>query len=99
MDRVTGKHRKMMQHNAQKAEQALQRDRQEKDALIFKQADQCQALESRLKHLETFIQKRTQLLSYGIEQYRDISQQKRDLFEFRENQPQGQKIKGISHEQ
>ncbi len=99
MDRVTGKHRQTKQYNAQKAKQALQRDRQEKDALIFKQADQRQALQSRMEHLEAFRQTRTQLLSNDIEQYRDISQQKRDLFEFRENQPQGQAVKGMSHEQ
>ncbi len=99
MDRVTGKHRKMKQINAQETKQALLRNRQEKDALIFKQADQRQALQSRMEHLEDFRQTRTQLLSSDIEQYRDISQEKRDLFELRKNQSKGQTMKGMNHEQ
>jgi len=98
MDRVTGKHRQTKQYNAQEAKRALQRDRQEKDALIFKQEERRQAHRSRMEHLEVFRQTRAQSLSKDIEQYRDISQQKRDLFEFRENRPQSQTIKGMSHE-
>ncbi len=83
LDRVTGKHRQTVKRNKQEAENAKQRDRQEKDGLIFKQADQRQTLVKRMERLHEYRQSRSESLSNDIAQYRDISQQKQDFFQLR----------------
>jgi len=87
LDRVTGKHRKITQENELEAKQAIKRDQQEKDQLIFKQADQRQIQQRRLERLHEFKQASDQKLSHDIKQYQEISKQKRELFELRKQQP------------
>ena len=81
IDRVTGKRRRIMRQNEQETNVAAQRDQKEKDALVFKQADQRQSLQQRSERLETFKQHRAPKLKNDIQQYRDIMQQKREVFD------------------
>lgn len=87
LDRITGHHRRTLERNQIETERAKQRDRQEKDQLIFKQQDKRQSLKKRIERLHDYRQKHDRKLTSDIEQYREISQQKRDLFEIRKYQP------------
>lgn len=81
LDRFTGKRTRIKTQNEYETMQAKQRDAQEKDQLIFKQTDQRQTLQRRIRRLEEFKQNRTQSLSNDIERYHDINEQRRDVFE------------------
>ncbi len=59
----------------------MQRDQVESDALIFKHLDQRQSLQARIDRLNRLSQKRRDNLNHDIEQYREIEEQKREVFE------------------
>lgn len=79
-DRATGRHRRIRAQNEQEASVALQRDRAEKDQLVFTQLEEWQALEARVRRLRRYQQSRGDALSRDIDQYREISDQRRDAF-------------------
>lgn len=81
LDRVSGKHRQIKQQNEIEALQAYKRDQQEKDQLIFKHLEQRQILRKRQDRLDKFKEKRRQNLSQDIQQFRDIAEQKREVFD------------------
>ena len=66
------------------ANNSLLRDRHEKDSLIFEQLSERQHLQKRLGLLQKFIGQKSGNLSEDIEQYRDIKDKKREIFEIRE---------------
>lgn len=94
MDRVTGKHRRIKKQNEREAASALQRDRNEKDTLIFTHIAQWRSLQSRMQRLEKFGKTSADHITRDITQYQDISGQKRDLFELRKSQSQKQVKRG-----
>lgn len=81
VDRFTGKHHRVKKRNEQETLLALQRDQREKDALIFTHLEQRQSLKSRMQRVENFEQAKTQDISRDINQYSEISQKKRDVFD------------------
>lgn len=82
LDRVSGKHKKIRVQNEKETLQHRQRDRREKDHLIFQHLEHRQSLTKRHERLEQFKENRKQALSQDVQQFREITQKKRDVFEF-----------------
>ena len=80
-DRLTGKHKLIAQENAKETALAEQRDRKEKDQLIFGQLEQRRNLQGRLKRLQNFDQKQEKALTDDFNQYQSIRHGTRDIFE------------------
>ena len=80
-DRLTGQHRRIKKQNERECEQARLRDEKEKDALIFRQLGQCQGLQARIERLKKLGKNREQSLAADINQYHEITNKKRDIFE------------------
>lgn len=77
-DKLRGEHSRIQQQNQGEAYQALMRDRQEKDALIFRQLEQRNALQqTRTQNLEEFIQQRRDLRS-DLRQYKAMQPESRE---------------------
>lgn len=80
-DRLTGRHAKLRKENELDAVQCRIRDREEHDALIFKQLDQSRALLARINRLQHFEEKRGNEITNDISQYQEIKAGKRDVFD------------------
>jgi len=80
-DRLTGKHKRIAKQNAQETVLTAQRDREEKDHLIFEQLKQSRTLQGRLKRLQSFDQKQEKVLANDFNQYQSIQHGTRDIFE------------------
>ena len=63
MDRLTGKHGKTKMQNEAEANAALNRDRDERDAVIFKQLEVRRKLQQRIERLRGYGRERTEILS------------------------------------
>ncbi|MCU7859921.1 MAG: relaxase [Candidatus Thiodiazotropha sp. (ex Lucinoma kastoroae)] len=83
LDHVTGQYRRIREQNERETLLAQERDRREKDRLIFGQLDQRRALQARMERLKTFKETRRQLISGDIEQYKDVQIRKREVVDFR----------------
>ncbi|MEN8132289.1 MAG: relaxase/mobilization nuclease domain-containing protein [Pseudomonadota bacterium] len=81
-DRITGKYRRIKRLNEQEAYLAGKRDRKEKDALIFKQLEQRQALQVRIERLNKLNETGRQTLKRDISQYNEIADKKRESVKF-----------------
>ena len=90
LDRVTGKRRRIAKQNEREAMLAAQRDSHEKDTLIFTHLGQRRTLQRRIERLKTYEQNRAPRLDRDIEQYRDIEQGRRDVFEQIRNRSHGE---------
>ncbi len=97
-DRMTGRHRRVKEQNEREALLALQRDQKERDAMVFRQMEQTRLLQSRMQRLENLRENRQQTLSRDIEQYQEISQRQREVFELRERVNRHAENKGPKHE-
>lgn len=93
VDRFTGKHTRIKKRNERETLAATQCDQQEKDQLIFTHLEQRQSLNSRMQRLETFGQTKGQDISHDISQYSEISQKKRDVFDYIRSDKDGGKRK------
>ena len=80
-DRLSGRHSRIKKHNEAETYRASQRDRQEKDALVFRQLQERQTLDASDQRLEQYRAGREQSLSRDIGQYREIRENRRDVFE------------------
>ncbi|CAA0114126.1 Uncharacterised protein [Halioglobus japonicus] len=83
LDRVIGRHTKLRKQNECETLLAYQRDRQEKDSLIFSQLDQRRVLETRIERLNTFNESHTQTLSEDMQQYHEVQLQERQRVDFK----------------
>lgn len=81
-DRIMGKHRRIRQRNEYEAYQTALRDRQERDALIFRQLDERRVLQARTERLASFSRQRQRSLSRDMEQYKQIEDKQRETFKF-----------------
>ena len=84
LDRMLGRHKKIKLQNEHEAQCARQRDQKERDTMVFKQLENRRILQARSQRLEVFRETRQQTLSQDIEQYKEISENKRTLFEMRQ---------------
>jgi len=80
-DRLTGRRKRIAKQNEQETVLAVQRDREEKDQLIFEQLKQSRSLQGRLKRLQSFVQRQEKALENDINQYQSIRHGMRDIFE------------------
>jgi len=62
--------------------EALHRDQQERDALIFRQLGERRALQTRILRLRKLARQRTHILSQDREQYQGIKNKQRDVADF-----------------
>lgn len=83
LDRVTGGRQRIEKRNEQEAFEAMRRDQTQRDALVFKQIEERKALQARMQRLDRFAERRAQEIENDRQQYREIEQRKRDLFELR----------------
>ena len=81
IDRVTGKHRRLKKQNEHDTYLAMQRDKHEKDQLIYMHLEQRQSLKRRHERLDGFSQNRNNKIDGDIEQYKEIQEQERYMFE------------------
>lgn len=84
-DFVTGKRKQIRKQNELESAQANLRDRKEKDALIFEHLNQRQLLQERSKRLTGFLQAKEESANSEINQYREIQNRVRDVFEIEEH--------------
>lgn len=84
LDRVIGKHRQLKEQNERETLLAYQRDRQEKDRLIFNQLDQRRQLQARVERLNLFKENHKQALSNDVQQYKEVQEKKREVVDFRQ---------------
>lgn len=80
-DRVTGQRSRIIKRNELESWQAVQRDQQERDKLVFSQIEQRRGLTGRLERLKGFEQKRNTELKNDLQQYREIGARRREKFE------------------
>ncbi len=83
IDRITGARTRIEKRNMQELLDALRRDQRERDALIFRQIEERKLQQARMNRLNHFAEKRDQNLQSDLQQYREIEQHKRELFELR----------------
>lgn len=95
LDRVTGRYRQLSKQNECEALLGFQRDRQEKDRLIFSQLDQRRLLQARIERLNTFKESHSQALSKDIQQYREVQMKKREQVDFRQKMQGRQRDWGL----
>ena len=81
VDRFTGQHNSLKKCNERETFLASQRDQNEKDTLIYNHIDQRQSLQRRTQRLQNFEQEQAPKMKHDVQQYREIMQQKRDVFE------------------
>lgn len=81
LDRLTGYHRRVKKQNEEETVRARLRDIAEKDSLVFEQLEQRRALQARIQRLERFPEKSREGLSRDLDQYRDIHDRKREVFD------------------
>ena len=92
-DHITGKFNRIKKQNESETYLAHQRDRNEKDALIFKQLEQSRSLQARMNRLQEFGKTREKEISRDIQQYREIKDGQRDVFDtFNQPQKDGPKL-------
>ena len=92
-DHITGKFNRIKKQNESETYLAHQRDRNEKDALIFKQLEQSRSLQARMHRLQEFGKTREKEISRDIQQYREIKDGQRDVFDtFNQPQKDGPKL-------
>ena len=87
LDRFTGRRRKIKEQNECDAFQAQQRDRQERDQLIFYQLAKRRTLQARIERLQVFNKNQVNELSRDIDQYQDIQWRRSDIFKSEYRQP------------
>ncbi len=83
LDRVTGRHRRIQEENERQALEAVARDRSQRDALIFQQLEARRTLQRRIVRLKNLSKDREQSLSRDIDQYREIRDKQKDMFDTR----------------
>ncbi|MGH1432573.1 MAG: relaxase/mobilization nuclease domain-containing protein [Neptuniibacter sp.] len=83
-DRLTGKSKRIKVQNEHETQLATERDQKERDALVLRQTEQRQSLDTRKSLVETAKERRQEALSQDIVQYHEIRDRKRVLFELRE---------------
>ncbi len=87
-DHVTGQRRRIQEQNEQETYESSERDKQEKDTLIFTQLNQRRMLQSRIERLQDFKQHRVESLSHDIKQYQEVRERKREVVDFKERMQQ-----------
>lgn len=85
LDRVTGKYRQLKKQNELETLQALERDRQEHDSLVFQHLGQRRSIQARMERLQSFKEHRAQAMNQDREQYREIGDKKRSIADFRKD--------------
>lgn len=73
-DFLIGKHKKIKQQNELEAEDCAERDKTERDELVFTQVQERYVLTRRIERLSSFYQQRTQLLDNDIHRYNAMRQ-------------------------
>ena len=84
LERVTGQRRLIKEQNEIETCRAYDRDRKEKDSLIFNQLKQRRALLARTERLQAFREHRAQVLSRDMGQYQEIRERKREVADFKQ---------------
>ena len=77
-DRLTGQHRRLRKQNEREAWLSSQRDRQEKDALIFQQLQARRTLENRIDRLDRLKTSRLRQLDQDIARYQETKEQRHE---------------------
>ncbi len=85
LDRITGRRQQIKRENEAQAYEAIRRDQQERDTLIFHHLEQRRQVQGRLERLEDFRQNHSQVLSRDIGQFKEIQQKKRESFDFKQS--------------
>jgi len=80
-DRVIGRYSRIKKQNETETYLAHERDRNEKDALIFNQLEQSRSLQARMDRLQEFRKIREKEISRDIQQYHEIKAGRRDIFD------------------
>ena len=78
LDRVTGRHSQIKKQNEIETLQASRRDQQERDAMIFRQMEQRQALKLRLERLFDYKEQQKQELTRDKAEYKAVQAKKQD---------------------
>ena len=98
LDHFTGRHRRIREQNEQDAAHALQRDRGEKDTLVFRQLEQRRALARRIKRLAQYRDASAEHIRADIAQFQDIREGRRDAFDQAASPDSPRRANGVSLE-
>lgn len=83
IDRFTGQRRRTKEQNERETHLAFERDRQERDRLVFSQLDQRRRLQARIERLKSYEDTRKEVLSQDVEQYRQMQSGTRKVADFK----------------
>jgi len=81
LDFVTGKRRKIKAQNQKEMEAAQRRGEHERDTLVFTHLEQSRELQRRMNRLKGYERKSDKRIDNDLDQYHEISQSTRDVFE------------------
>ena len=79
-DRITGKHKKIIQQNEHETRLSDKRDKREFDTLVFKQKDESRIWLDRTHQLQKLREHKAKSISQDRNQYHDIQSNQRDKF-------------------
>ncbi len=82
LDRFIGRRRHIREQNEREMLEAIHRDQQERDELIFRQLEDRRPLQARLVRLQSLAEERENLLSLDRQQYREIRDKQRKVADF-----------------
>lgn len=88
--RLNGQRRKLQEQSEREALLGERRDRDEQDSVVFRKLAERQKLYVRIKKIR---HTREHSLKLDIQQYRDIQDKKRDVFEFKKRMQSGRSIR------
>lgn len=88
-DFVTGRRRKIKQQNEAEMLAAQMRDQKERDAVVFKQADQRQALKARFGRLLDFKERKKKSLEHDRAEYTAVYEQRQERVKFERGPKRG----------
>lgn len=98
IDRFTGERRRIKEQNEHETRLAYERDRQEKNKLIFAQLDQRRRLQARTERLKSFDDTRKEVLSQDVEQYREVRAGKRQITDFKAQMQNRTRSRGLERD-
>ncbi len=80
-DRFTGRHKQIREQNELELTASQQRDRREKDDLIYRQLEERRNHQKRIERLQCFQQEKRHAIDLDIDQYREINEGRQEAFD------------------
>lgn len=94
LDRLTGQRRRIRERNEQEMLEALRRDQEKRDALVFQQLEERRVLQVRIERLRQFGAQRQSVLAQDRTRYQEIRNKQREVADFLQRQQKSRSTDG-----